>query len=149
MLNIGDKAPDFASKDENGTPIKLSDYLGKKIVLYFYPKDNTSGCTAQACDLKDNYDFLQKNGYEVLGVSSDDEKSHRKFIEKYSLPFKLIADTSKEVHELYGTWQEKKMYGKTYMGTVRTTFLIDEQGIIADIITKVVTKTHASQILKG
>lgn len=147
MLQIGDKAPDFESKDQNEKAIKLSDFMGKKVLLYFYPKDNTSGCTAQACDLRDNHELLQQNGYIVLGVSSDNEKSHRKFIETQNLPFTLIADTDKHVHELYGTWQEKKMYGKTYMGTARTTFLIDEQGIITNIIAKVNTKEHTKQVL--
>lgn len=147
MLQIGDKAPDFESKDQNEKAIKLSDFMGKKVLLYFYPKDNTSGCTAQACDLRDNHELLQQNGYIVLGVSSDNEKSHRKFIETQNLPFTLIADTDKHVHQLYGTWQEKKMYGKTYMGTARTTFLIDEQGIITNIIAKVNTKEHTKQVL--
>jgi peroxiredoxin Q/BCP len=147
MLQIGDKAPDFESKDQNEKAIKLSDFMGKKVLLYFYPKDNTSGCTAQACDLRDNHELLQQNGYIVLGVSSDNEKSHRKFIETQNLPFTLIADTNKHVHELYGTWQEKKMYGKIYMGTARTTFLIDEQGIITNIIAKVNTKEHTKQVL--
>jgi peroxiredoxin Q/BCP len=148
MLQVGDKAPDFISKDQNENPISLANFIGKKIVLYFYPKDNTSGCTAQACDLRDNYSHLQAQGYVVLGISSDDAKSHRKFIEKQQLPFPLIADTDKEVHQLYGTWQEKKMYGKTYMGTVRTTFLIDEKGIISKIIQKVDTKAPTKQILE-
>ena len=147
MLNIGDKAPEFESKDQNSNPIKLSDFLGKKVVLYFYPKDNTSGCTQQACDLRDNHAILQEKGYTILGISSNDEKSHRKFIESQNLPFTLIADTDKHVHELYGTWKEKKMYGKAYMGTVRTTFIIDESGIITNIIAKVDTKEHAKQIL--
>jgi peroxiredoxin Q/BCP len=147
MLNIGNQAPDFESKDENGQAIKLSDFLGKKIVLYFYPKDNTSGCTAQACNLRDNYAALQAQGYVILGISGDDEKSHKKFITSQNLPFTLIADTDKHVHELYGTWQEKKMYGRAYMGTVRTTFVIDEKGIITNIITKVNTKEHSKQIL--
>ena len=147
MLQIGDKAPDFESKDQNEKAIKLSDFMGKKVLLFFYPKDNTSGCTAQACDLRDNHELLQQNGYIVLGVSSDNEKSHRKFIETQNLPFTLIADTDKHVHELYETWKEKKMYGKTYMGTARTTFLIDEQGIITNIIAKVNTKEHTKQVL--
>jgi peroxiredoxin Q/BCP len=147
MLTIGDKAPNFDSKDQNGNAIKLTDFIGKKVVLYFYPKDNTTGCTSQACDLRDNHENLKSNGYIILGISSDDEKSHRKFIESQNLPFTLIADTDKHVHELYGTWQEKKMYGRTYMGTVRTTFIINEQGIITNIITKVDTKAHTKQIL--
>jgi len=147
-LSIGDSAPDFETKDQNGQPLKLSDYRGKKVVLYFYPKDDTSGCTAQACDLRDNYADLRAAGYEVLGVSVDGEKSHQKFIGKYDLPFSLIADTDKQVVEAYDVWKEKSMYGRKYMGTARTTFLIDENGIITDIIDKVDTKKHTEQILK-
>ncbi|MDI1322592.1 MAG: thioredoxin-dependent thiol peroxidase [Algoriphagus sp.] len=147
-LEAGQKAPQFEAKNEKGELIKLSDYLGKKVVLYFYPKDATPGCTAQACDLRDNYDALLKAGYIVLGVSSDDEKSHKKFIEKQSLPFPLLADTDLKVHEAYGTWVEKSMYGRKYMGTARTTFVIDEKGVIAEIIEKVDTKNHTAQILK-
>jgi len=146
-LKIGDQAPSFAGKDQNGNTVKLEAYKGKKVILYFYPKDNTKGCTAQACNLRDNYDFIQKAGYEVIGVSKDDEKSHTKFINKFELPFTLIADTDTTINQLYGVWQEKKMFGKTYMGTVRTTFVIDEQGIITDIITKVKTADHTNQIL--
>jgi len=116
-------------------------------VLYFYPKDMTPGCTAEACDLRDNYRVLQKQGYEVLGVSTDDEKMHRKFIEKEKLPFRLLADTDKSVHEKYGTWIEKSMYGRKYMGTARVTFIIDENGMIAEVIGKVDTKNHTAQIL--
>jgi len=148
MLTIGQDAPLFEAKDQNGTIFRLQDWKGKKIVLYFYPKDDTSGCTAQACSLRDAHDLLQSAGFQVVGVSSDDQLKHQKFIQKYDLPFMLIADTDKKVHELYGTWGEKKMYGKSYMGTLRTTFLIDENGKIADIITKVKTKEHAKQILK-
>lgn len=147
-LEAGQKAPQFEAKNEKGELIKLSDYVGKKVVLYFYPKDATPGCTAQACDLRDNYESLLKAGYVVLGVSSDDEKSHKKFIEKQSLPFPLLADTDLKVHEAYGTWVEKSMYGRQYMGTARTTFVIDEQGIITEIISKVDTKNHTAQILK-
>ncbi len=147
-LKKGDKAPDFTAKDQNGHPVSLSQFKGKKVVLYFYPKDNTPGCTAEACNLRDNYDRLKKAGYEVIGVSKDSEKSHQKFIEKHDLPFTLIADTEKEVHEKYGTWEEKSMYGRKYMGTARTTFLIDENGMIEDIIEKVKTKDHTAQILK-
>lgn len=147
-LEAGQKAPQFEAKNEKGELIKISDYLGKKVVLYFYPKDATPGCTAQACDLRDNYDALLKAGYVVLGVSSDDEKSHKKFIEKQSLPFPLLADTDLKVHEAYGTWVEKSMYGRKYMGTARTTFVIDEKGVIAEIIEKVDTKNHTAQILK-
>lgn len=147
-LNIGDKAPEFEGKDQNGNVVKLSDYRGKKVILYFYPKDNTSGCTAQACNLRDNYSSLQQQGYEVIGVSTDSEKSHQNFISKYELPFTLIADTDKQLVEQYGVWQEKSMYGRKYMGTMRYTFVIDENGIIQDIITKVKTKEHTGQILK-
>ena len=146
-LHIGDPAPDFTSTDQNGQPIRLSDYRGKKVVLYFYPKDNTPGCTAQACSLRDNYSDLRAAGYEVLGVSVDDQKSHQKFISKFELPFTLVADTDMKVAEAYDVWKEKSMYGRTYMGTVRTTFLIDENGTITDIINKVDTKNHAEQIL--
>jgi len=145
-LNIGDKAPEFISKDQDGKEVKLSDFSGKKIVLYFYPKDMTSGCTAEACNLRDNYKVLQKQGYEVLGVSRDDEKMHRKFIEKEKLPFRLLADTDLSVHHQYGTWVEKSMYGRKYMGTARVTFVIDN-GSITDIIGKVDTSNHAAQIL--
>ncbi|WP_347158472.1 thioredoxin-dependent thiol peroxidase [Pontibacter chitinilyticus] len=147
-LNIGDKAPAFEGKDQQGNTIRLSDYLGKKVVLYFYPKDNTSGCTAQACNLRDNYSDLQQQGYAVIGVSTDSEKSHQNFISKYGLPFPLIADTDKQIVAEYGVWQEKSMYGRKYMGTMRYTFLIDEDGVIRDIITKVKTSDHAGQILK-
>ena len=147
-LSIGDPAPDFTSTDQAGQPIKLSDYRGKKVVLYFYPKDDTSGCTAQACSLRDNYDDLRTAGYEVIGVSVDNQTSHQKFISKYDLPFALVADTDKQVVTAYGVWQEKSMYGRKYMGTVRTTFLIDESGTITDIIGKVDTQKHAGQILK-
>ncbi|MCC5920676.1 MAG: thioredoxin-dependent thiol peroxidase [Cyclobacteriaceae bacterium] len=147
-LEVGDVAPDFTARDQDDEMFKLSDYRGKKVILYFYPKDNTPGCTAQACNLRDHYDQLQAEGYEVLGVSTDSSKSHRKFIEKQNLPFRLIADEDKAVHELYGTWAEKKMYGKTYMGTVRTTFVIDEEGKISEVIGKVKTKDHTNQIIK-
>ena len=146
-LSIGDPAPDFTTTDQHGQPLKLSDYRGRKVVLYFYPKDDTPGCTAQACSLRDNYAALRQAGYEVLGVSVDPEKAHQKFIAKYDLPFSLVADTDKQVVEAYGVWQEKSMYGRTYMGTVRKTFLIDENGLIADIINKIDTKNHAKQIL--
>jgi peroxiredoxin Q/BCP len=146
-LNIGDKAPDFEGKDQNGNTVKLSDYRGKKVILYFYPKDDTSGCTAQACNLRDNYADLQQEGYEVIGVSTDSEKSHQNFSSKYALPFTLIADTDKQIVEQYAVWQEKSMYGRKYMGTMRFTFVIDENGIIQDIIRKVKTKEHTNQIL--
>ncbi|EOZ97710.1 MULTISPECIES: thioredoxin-dependent thiol peroxidase [Cyclobacteriaceae] len=147
-VEVGKAAPNFEAKDQDGNTIKLSDFKGKKVVLYFYPKDNTPGCTAQACNLRDNYEALQKAGYVVLGVSSDSEKSHKKFIEKQELPFTLIADEDKTVHEAYGTWVEKSMYGRKYMGTARTTFIIDEEGKVEEIIDKVKTKEHTNQILK-
>jgi peroxiredoxin Q/BCP len=146
-LQVGDKAPDFTTNDQDGKAVKLSSLKGKKVVLYFYPKDMTPGCTAQACNLRDNYKVLLKQGYAVLGISTDDEKSHRKFIEKEKLPFPLLADVDKHVHELYGTWGEKSMYGRKFMGTLRTTFVIDEKGKIEDIISKVDTKDHTTQIL--
>jgi peroxiredoxin Q/BCP len=146
-LKIGDQAPLFEGKDQNGKTVKLEDYRGKKVILYFYPKDNTKGCTAQACNLRDNYESIQQEGYEIIGVSKDDENSHTKFINKFDLPFTLIADTDTTINQLYGVWQEKKMFGKTYMGTVRTTFVIDEKGVIIDIITKVKTTDHTDQIL--
>jgi peroxiredoxin Q/BCP len=147
-LQVGDKAPDFRVNDQNGNPVRLSDLKGKKVILYFYPKDMTPGCTAEACNLRDNYRSMQKQGYEVLGISTDDEKLHRKFIEKEKLPFRLLADTEKQVHNSYGTWVEKNMYGRKYMGTARVTFVINENGIIDEIISKVDTKNHAAQILK-
>ena len=147
-LQVGDKAPSFIGKDQDGKEIKLSDYKGKKVVLYFYPKDDTPGCTAESCNLRDNYSRFQKANYEVLGISADDEKSHLKFIKKFSLPFTLIADTDKKINEAYDVWKEKSMFGKKYMGTIRTTFIINEKGIIEDIIDKVDTENHTSQILK-
>ena len=147
VLKIGNKAPDFESINQNGDKVKLSDFIGKKVVLYFYPRDNTPGCTAQACNLKDNYNTLQQNGYTILGISKDSPKSHQKFINKFDLPFDLIADENQNVHMKYGTWIEKSMYGKNYMGTARWTFLIDEKGNVENIIQKVKTKEHTSQIL--
>lgn len=147
-MKQGDKAPEILGVDQSGNEIRLSDFAGRKVVLYFYPKDNTPGCTAEACNLRDNYEALQAAGYAVVGVSKDSEASHRKFIEKQSLPFPLIADTSIELNEVFGVWREKKMAGRTYMGTVRTTFIIDENGVITDVIEKVDTKNHAAQILK-
>jgi thioredoxin-dependent peroxiredoxin len=146
-LSVGDAAPDFTTRDQNGNPLRLADFKGKKVVLYFYPKDDTSGCTAQACSLRDSYADLKQAGYEVIGVSVDPETAHQKFIKKYDLPFNLAADTDKQVVEAYGVWAEKSMYGRTYMGTLRKTFLINEAGIITDIIEKVDTKNHAKQIL--
>ena len=128
MIEVGKKAPDFTLKDQDGNKHKLSDYKGKPVVLYFYPKDNTSGCTKQACSFRDSFATFKKKGIEVLGVSIDDEKSHTKFIEKYDLPFTLLADTGKKVVEKYGVWKEKNMYGRKYWGTVRKTFLIDADG---------------------
>jgi len=147
-LEVGKPAPDFEAKDQDGNSVKLSDFKGKKVVLYFYPKDNTPGCTTQACNLRDNYEALQDAGYVILGISSDSEKSHKKFIEKQSLPFPLIADEDLKVHEAYGTWVEKSMYGRQYMGTARTTFIIDEEGLLSEIIQKVNTKDHTKQIIK-
>ena len=149
-MNIGDKAPEFLGLNEKGEEIRLSNYKGRKIVLYFYPKDMTSGCTAQACNLRDNYEELRKQGYEVIGVSINDQKSHQKFIEKNSLPFTLIADTEQKLVQKFGVWGEKSMYGRKYMGTFRTTFIINEEGIIERIILpkEIKTKDHAAQILK-
>jgi peroxiredoxin Q/BCP len=146
-LKEGDKAPDFTGKDQNGKAVSLHDYKGKKVVLYFYPKDDTPGCTAQACNLRDNYSALTKKGYVVLGVSTDSEKSHKKFEEKYELPFTLVADDDKKIVEAYGVWGEKKFMGKTYMGTNRVTFLIDEHGVIKHVINKPDTKNHTEEVL--
>lgn len=147
-LQPGDKAPAFSGIDQDGNSIKLSDFAGKKLVLYFYPKDNTPGCTVQACNLRDNYQSLLDAGYAVVGISSDSAKKHNNFIKKFELPFPLIADEDKSIHEQFGTWVEKQMYGRKYMGTARTTFVIDENGVIIEIIDKVKTKEHADQILK-
>jgi thioredoxin-dependent peroxiredoxin len=149
-MKVGDKVPEVLGFDANGKEIKTSDYKGQKIVLYFYPKDNTTGCTAEACNLRDNYSELRKQGYAVIGVSVDDANSHNKFITKYELPFPLIADTDKKLVEQFGVWGEKKMYGRSYMGTLRTTFIIDENGIISKIITpkEIKVKDHAAQIIK-
>jgi len=146
QLKEGSKAPLFEGIDQEGKKVKLSDFAGKKVILYFYPKDNTSGCTAEACNLRDNYDALLKKGFAVVGVSPDSEKSHKGFAGKYSLPFPLIADTEKKILTDYGVWGEKKMYGKSYMGVLRTTFIIDEKGIIDKIISKVDTGDHTNQI---
>jgi peroxiredoxin Q/BCP len=148
-MKIGDKVPDLLGIDQNGKEVKCSDYKGRKIILYFYPKDNTSSCTAEACSLRNGYGDLQKAGYEVIGVSKDNAKSHRGFIEKYALPFRLIADTDAVLQQLFGVRAEKMMYGRKYMGTLRQTFLIDENGIIENIIEKVDTKNSAGQILNG
>jgi len=146
-LTIGSKAPDFKTKDQDGKEVSLANLKGKKFVLYFYPKDMTSGCTAEACNLRDNYRSLQKAGYEILGISTDDEKLHKKFIAKEKLPFRLLADTDKSVHAKFGTWIEKSMYGRKYMGTARVTFVVDANGQIENIIQKVDTRDHAAQIL--
>lgn len=146
-LNEGQKAPDFTAKDQHGTDISLIDFSGKEVILYFYPKDDTPGCTAEACSFRDNYQSLLKQGFEVLGVSTDDEKSHQKFISKYSLPFPLISDTDKNIVELYGVWVEKNMYGKKYMGIARKTFIIGKDGIIKKIISKVDTKNSSQQVI--
>jgi peroxiredoxin Q/BCP len=148
QLKEGMKAPVFEGIDQNGKVVRLGDFTGKKVILYFYPKDNTPGCTAEACNLRDNYDSLLKEGFAVIGVSPDSEKSHKGFSGKYSLPFPLVADTSKKILNDYGVWGEKKMYGKSYFGVIRTTFVIDEKGIIEKIITKVETASHTEQIFK-
>ncbi|MCE5225808.1 MAG: thioredoxin-dependent thiol peroxidase [Porphyromonadaceae bacterium] len=148
-LTVGDKAPEILGTNQNGNEIKLSSFNGKKLALYFYPKDSTSGCTAQACSLRDGYEQLRAAGYEVVGVSKDSAKSHQGFINKQSLPFNLIADTDTTLNQAFGVWQEKSMYGRKYMGTARTTFIINEDGIIERIIDskEVNTKDHANQIL--
>ena len=147
-LKEGDKAPDFRGIDQDEKIISLSDYKGEKLILYFYPKDDTPGCTAEACNLRDNFSVLKKEGFELLGVSPDNPQKHQKFIDKYSLPFPLIADTEKEILNAYGVWGPKKFMGKEYDGVHRTTFIIDEAGKIEKIITKVNTKAHAEQILE-
>ncbi len=146
-LKEGDKAPDFKGTDQDGNKISLKDFKGRKLVLYFYPKDETPGCTAEACNLRDNYAALKKEGYSIVGVSADDEKKHKKFIDKYKLPFPLIADFNKKVIEAYDVWGEKKFMGKLFDGIVRTTFLIDEKGKIEKVISKVDTKNHTEQII--
>lgn len=148
-MEIGDKAPEILGRDENGNEIRLSDFAGKKLVLYFYPKDMTSGCTSQACNLRDNYEELRRQGYEVVGVSINDGKSHQKFIEKNGLPFHLIADTEHQLAGMFGVWGEKSMYGRKYFGTFRTTFIIGEDGVIERVIgpKKIKVKDHAAQIM--
>lgn len=148
MLKIGDKMPDFEVVDQDGKAVSSKDLIGKKTIIYFYPKDNTSGCTAEACSLRDNYQALMARGYNVVGVSKDSAASHRKFADKYDLPFTLLADTSTQMLQDFGAWGEKKMYGKTIMGTIRKTFIFDEEGILSEVIEKVDTKNHADQILK-
>lgn len=146
LLKEGDKAPDFKGINQAGESIQLSTFKGKKVVLYFYPKDNTPGCTAESCDLRDHYTELTNKGFEVIGVSPDNEKSHTSFIQKYNLPFNLVADTNKEILKAYGAWGPKKMYGKTYEGVLRTTYIINEKGHIEKVIPKVKTKEHTAQI---
>lgn len=146
-LKAGDKAPDFSGVNEDGKTVALSDYKGKKLVLYFYPKDMTPGCTTQSCNLRDNYQALLKQGYEVLGVSADSSKRHRKFIDKYELPFSLLADEDHTVINAYGVWGPKKFMGREFDGIHRTTFVIDENGVIEEVIGKVKTKDHTNQIL--
>lgn len=147
MIKIGDKAPDFKGTDQDGNEIKLSDFKGKKLVLYFYPKDNTPGCTAEACDLRDNYHRFEAMGYKIVGVSKDTEKSHKSFIEKFSLPFPLISDKDAVILKAYEAWGRKKFMGKEYDGIIRKTFVIDQDGVILDIIEKVDTKAHSKQII--
>ena len=148
-LNVGDKAPDFVALNEFGQSISLSEFLGKKVILYFYPKDMTPGCTAESCNLGENYSLLQENGFIVLGVSPDSSKSHQKFINKYNLPFSLIADEDKAVIKAFGVWGPKKFMGKEYDGVHRTTFVIDEDGVIEKVFSKVKTKDHTNQILES
>jgi peroxiredoxin Q/BCP len=146
-LKVGDKAPDFSIKNQDGKEYSLKDYAGKKVVLYFYPKDDTPGCTAESCNLRDNYSSLKKKGYEVIGVSVDNEKSHKKFAKKFDLPFNLLADTEKKMVNDYGVWGEKTLFGRKYMGIIRTTFIIDEKGKIEKIIDDVETGDHTAQVL--
>ncbi len=148
-LQEGDKAPDFSGKIQTGESVSLSDYKGKKLILFFYPKDNTPGCTAEACNLRDHFTELKEQGFELLGVSPDSERKHQNFINKYELPFPLLADTEQEVLNAYGVWGEKSMYGRTYEGVFRTTFIIDEEGKVEKVFKKVKTKTHAEQILEA
>lgn len=148
MLKVGDKMPDFEVLDQDGNKKTSRDFAGKKTIIFFYPKDNTSGCTAEACNLRDNYDSLIAEGYNVVGVSKDTVASHRKFSDRYDLPFTLLSDTSTEMLRAFGAWGEKKMYGKTVMGTIRRTFIFNDKGILERIIEKVDTKNHASQLLQ-
>lgn len=148
MIEVGQKAPDFKGINQNGQEISLSQFKGKKVILYFYPKDNTPGCTAEACNLNDNYQYWLSKGYEVIGISPDSVASHKKFEEKFGLSFHLISDTEKTILQAYGVWGEKKNYGKVYFGVIRTTFIIDEKGIIEKVISKVDTKNHTEQIVK-
>ncbi|RMG81659.1 MAG: thioredoxin-dependent thiol peroxidase [Bacteroidetes bacterium] len=148
-LKKGDKAPEFKGLDQDGNPVSLSDFRGKKLVLFFYPKDNTPTCTVEACNLRDNFGALQKRGLALLGVSPDSSRKHRNFIEKFNLPFPLLADTEKEVVQAYGVWGPKKMFGRTYDGVHRTTFIIDEKGFIEEVIYPVKAATHTDQILEA
>jgi len=147
-LNIGDKAPDFKAINQDGEMVSLNDFKGRKLILYFYPKDNTPGCTNEACDFRNHYQFWLDKGYQVVGVSPDSQESHRKFIEKYQLPFPLLSDPDKEIIKAYGAWGPKKLYGREYEGLIRSTFIIDEEGKILEIFKKVKTKTHTEQIIK-
>jgi peroxiredoxin Q/BCP len=151
MINLkeGSKAPAFKAKDQNDKPVSLSDYAGKKVVLYFYPEDDTPTCTVQACNLRDNYSLLKKNGFVVLGVSPDEPKKHKKFETKYDLPFTLVADPEHTIIDKYGVWGEKQLYGRNYMGLIRTTFLIDEKGVIRKIFNKPKSKEHTEEILEA
>jgi peroxiredoxin Q/BCP len=149
MLQVGEKAPDFRGVNQNNESVSLSDFKGKKVILYFYPKDNTSGCTAEACSLNDKSEYFLHKGYVIIGISPDSVASHKKFEENYHLSFNLIADQEKQIIQAYGAWGEKKNYGKTYMGLLRTTFIISEDGVVEKIFPKVDTKTHADQIIKA
>ncbi len=148
-LKAGEKAPDFKASDENGNTLTLDSFKGQKLILYFYPADNTPTCTTEACNLRDNFDLLKKEGYQVLGVSPDSAKKHQNFIKKHNLPFPLLVDEDLTITKAYGAWGKKQMYGKEYDGLLRTTFLIDGNGIIEKVITKVEAKRHAEQILEG
>lgn len=147
-LNIGDKAPDFELLNQDGEPVRLSQFKGKKLIIYFYPKDNTPGCTSEACNFRDNYQYWINKGYEIIGISPDGPASHKKFQQKYNLPFPLLSDETKEAIKAYGAWGLKKLYGREYEGLIRSTFIVDEEGKIAEIFTKVKTKEHTEQIIK-
>lgn len=149
LLKKGDVAPEFKGLNQNNETISLSDFKGKKLILYFYPKDNTPGCTAESCNLNENYDAWLEKGYEVIGVSPDSVESHKKFADKFGLTFNLIADAEKEILQAYGVWGEKNMYGKKYMGVIRTTYVINEEGVIEEVFEKVKTKDHTNQIIKA